>query len=227
MTRTTNARVAGWALLVYIAAGISAMVLSARVLSGGPDIGARLANVAAHPAAVGVTVLLSLVMTACALALAVTLYGLTREVDADVALAGLVCRTAEAVVGQAVPYTLLIAWLAAAPGPSAPDATAARDLAALLLRAEGLTVLVSATFFAWGSAAFCGLLLRGRLIPAGLAWLGVGASWLLVAGLPLRLAGLLPPGAEAPLWIPMALFEVPAGVWLIVRGVAAAPAART
>lgn len=225
MTHRTNARIAGWALLLYIAAGISALVLSARVL-GGADLPARLANVAAHPAAVGVTVLLSLVTTACALALAVTLHAITREVDADVALAGLVCRTAEAVVGQAVPYTLLIAWLAAAPGPSAPDAAAARNLAALLLKAEGLTVVVSATFFAWGSAAFCHLLLRGRLMPAGLAWLGVAASWLLVGALPLRLAGFLPPGAEAPLWIPMALFEIPAGVWLIARGVPAASVRR-
>ena len=46
-------------------------------------------------------------------------------------------------------------------------------------------------FFAVGSTLFCWLFLRGRLIPAALAWLGVFASVLLVVALPLQYAGLL------------------------------------
>src|SRR5829696_5966273 len=49
----------------------------------------------------------------------------------------------------------------------------------------------AAIFFAVGSTLFCWLLLRGRLIPAALAWLGVLASVLLVVVLPLQLAGVL------------------------------------
>ena len=44
-------------------------------------------------------------------------------------------------------------------------------------------------YFAVGSTAFCWLLLRGRMIPVALAWLGVIASVLLVMLLPLQIAG--------------------------------------
>ena len=85
----------------------------------------------------------------------------------------------------------------------------------------------SEIFFAVGSLLFCLLLLRGRIIPSGLAWLGVIASVLLVVILPLQLAGLFGglmswSGSVAWLvWLPMLVFEVALALWLIVRGVAA------
>ena len=81
-------------------------------------------------------------------------------------------------------------------------------------------------YFAVGSAAFCWLLLRGRMIPIALAWLGMIASALLVLLLPLQLAGFFGgPGAwSSPVtwavWLPLLVFELTLGVWLITRGVA-------
>src|SRR5712691_3715900 len=63
------------------------------------------------------------------------------------------------------------------------------DLAMLALACrvvEGIPGRASPTFFAVGSTLFCWLLLRGRMIPAALAWLGVLASVLLVVILPLQ-----------------------------------------
>lgn len=83
----------------------------------------------------------------------------------------------------------------------------------------------SEIFFAVGSLLFCLLLLRGRVIPVGLAWLGVIASGLLVVVLPLQLAGLLGGsmswGASVTwlLWLPMLAFEVTLALWLIIKGV--------
>jgi len=83
----------------------------------------------------------------------------------------------------------------------------------------------SEIFFALGSLLFCVLLLRGRVIPVGLAWLGVIASALLVAVLPLQLAGLLGGsmswGASVTwlVWLPMLVFEVTLALWFIVKGV--------
>jgi hypothetical protein len=57
------------------------------------------------------------------------------------------------------------------------------------------------------------------MIPRGLAWLGLLASVLLVIALPLRLVGIITGTMSQIIWIPMALFEIPAGVWLIVKGV--------
>ncbi|NOH03780.1 MAG: DUF4386 domain-containing protein [Chloroflexi bacterium] len=84
----------------------------------------------------------------------------------------------------------------------------------------------SEIFFAFGSLLFCWLLLRGRLIPAALAWLGVIASALLVVILPLQLAGVLAGAGWASsatwmIWMPMLVFEVTLALWLIIKGVSA------
>ena len=151
--------------------------------------------------------------------LGVTLYAITRDEDGDLAMLGLVSRVGEGVIGGlAIPAILTLFWLATAGGTDAPAAAAAQALAAYLLRDD---VALPATFFAVGSAAFCYLLLRGRMIPVGLAWLGVVASALLVVGLPLRLAGWLHGPIAMLIWLPMLAFEVPLGFWLLLRGVAA------
>jgi hypothetical protein len=85
---------------------------------------------------------------------------------------------------------------------------------------QGWNTIIAATFFAVGSALFSYLFLRGRIIPVQLAWLGVVASVLLVVGLPLQLAGFLSGPITSLMWVPMALFEVPLALWLLIRGVA-------
>ena len=86
-------------------------------------------------------------------------------------------------------------------------------------------------YFAVGSTVFCWLLLRGRMIPVALAWLGVIASALLVLLLPAQLAGFFggPRAWSSPVtwavWLPLLVFELTFAAWLIVKGVAA-PARR-
>lgn len=145
MTRRTNARIAGFTFLLYIAAGITGLVLSGRATRG-DDIAARLASVAQHQTELRVVVMLDLLTAFCALVLGVTL-------------------------------------------------------------------------FSW-------LLLRGRMVPAALARLGVFASALLVVVLPLQLAGLLGGidwfGVVTWLvWLPALVFELWLAAWLLVKGVAA------
>jgi hypothetical protein len=221
VTRTTNARVAGAAFLIYIAAGITSMVLFSRI-SSGSDMAARLATLAAHATEVGILSLLGQLAAFCAIVLGVTLYSLTRDEDADLAMLGLVCRVGEGVIGAAIPTTLLLFWLASADSVS-QTTEPTRTLASFLLRASTLGTLGTATFFAVGSTAFSWVLLRGRLIPASLAWLGVVASVILVIALPLQLAGFVRGTITQLVWLPMLGFEVPLGIWLIVKGVAARP----
>jgi hypothetical protein len=163
LTLTTNARVAGFTLWIYFAAGIGELMVSTR----GP------ANS-----------LLTMTTSFCALVLGVTFYALTREEDPDLALLALGCRVLEAVPGEGVIY------------------------------------------FAAGSLIFSWLLLRGRMIPTGLAWLGVAASGFLVVLIPLQRAGLYGgapnwlSGATCFLWLPMLVFELTLAMWFIVKGVA-------
>ena len=220
MTLKTNARLAGFTFLLYIAVGIAIMVVSGRAV-GGIGAAERLASLARHGTEMRVTVLLALVTVACAVVLAVTLYRITREVDEDLAMLGMICRVLEGVFGAVGAATTLgLIWLATTAAPSAPgglEVSASAALGGLLLESQGWDI--GAICFAVGSALFCYLLLRGRLIPRWLAWIGVVASVLLVVGLPLQLVGWVSGAVVGILWIPMALFEVPLGIWLMVRGV--------
>lgn len=161
MAFTTNARIAGFAFLFYIAAGIASMAMTR-------------APYAAET--VGLFTALSAVV------LGVTLYAITRDAGREIALLGLACRIVEA-------------------GPG-----------------EGTF------FFAVGSTAFAWLLLRGQMVPAPLAWLGLAASLLLMILIPLQQFGLLggpmnwSSAATWTAWLPMLIYEVTLGLWLLIKG---------
>ncbi len=210
MTRKTNSRIAGFTYLFYIAVAFPSMVLFDRATSG-EGMAAKLASMAQHATDVRVAVVLSLL--GCFSALAIT-----REQDSDLAMLALTCRVAEGVTGAAsIPATLGLLWLATATGANAPDAAATQALGAFVLQGSPL---VAATFFAVGSTLFSWLLLRGRMIPSALAWLGVVASILLVVALPLQLAGLLHGAVTQLMWLPMAVFELVVALWLMIKGAA-------
>jgi hypothetical protein len=222
MTRKTNARIAGFTYLFYIAVAFPSMVLLNRAASG-EGIAAKLSGLARHATDVRVAVVLSLAGCFSALVLAVTLYAITREQDPDLAMLALTCRVAEGVTGAvSIPATMGLLWLATATGASAPDAATARALGAFLLEQ---TPTVGATFFAVGSTLFCWLLLRGRMVPVWLAWLGVVGSALIVVGLPLQLAQVLTGPVTQWMWLPVAVFELVVAFWLMIKG-AAMPATR-
>ena len=216
MTRRTNARIAGVTFLAYIALGIPSMVLSGRATHG-EGTAAKFASIAQHTSDVRIAVLLTLLCTFCALVLGVTMYAITRDQDRDLAMLACAFRIGEGVLGgSSIPATLGLLWLATATGPEAPDSQSAQALGAYLLKGQG----ASASFFAPGSLLFCWLLLRGRMIPVALAWLGVIASVLVVVGSPLLLVGFLPDSVTWFMWTPMAAFEIPFALWLIFKGVA-------
>jgi hypothetical protein len=79
-----------------------------------------------------------------------------------------------------------------------------------------------AIYFAVGSLLFSWLILRGRMIPVPMAWLGVVASALLVVIIPVQRAGGTISWASAvtwSLWLPMLVFELTLAGWFIVKGV--------
>lgn len=224
--RQRYARVAGFAFLFYIAAGLTETAIFSGAVRGG-SASAKLTNVLLHETHLRLTVVLTLATVLSALALAVSLYVVTRGYDCGLALIGLTARTAEGVIGAvyALPALGLISAARAleglAPGPEAGV------LVSLLLDARQNTMMLSAICFAAGSTAFSWLLLRGRAVPVVLAGFGVLASALLLLALPVQLAidsrGIL----GMLVWLPMLLFEVVLAVWLIVRGVRASEGPRS
>ncbi|MFA6958418.1 MAG: DUF4386 domain-containing protein [Thermoanaerobaculia bacterium] len=224
MTTTTNARIAGFTFLFYIAAGLTTMAMFGRA-TGGAGIAAKLAGIARHATEVRVVLVLLLMQCFAAIVLGVTLWALTREHDPHLAMLALACRVGEGVLSAtSIPATQSLLWLATASGKDAPESGAAHALGAYLLTGD---VALTATFFAVGSAIFCWLLLRGRMIPAPMAWLGLVASLLLVVVLPLQLGGFVHGPFAALVWLPMLAFEVPFALWLLIKGVATPAGAKT
>ena len=223
MTGTTNARLAGFTYLFYIAVGISSMLVTAGATAG-VGIAAKLASVAGHAPQLRIAVLLDLLMTGSALVLGVALYGITRDEDHDLALLAFACRVCEGLSGAlGIPATVGLLWLATAGNrPGAPDAATVNALGAFLLMPSAP---LGAIFFVAASTIFCYLLLRGRIVPAALAWLGLFASILLLVALPLQLAGLLTGifTSYMVMWMPMLVFEITIALWLLIKG-AASPA---
>lgn len=225
MTRSTTARLAGVAFLAYIGTGIADLIVFGKAASG-VDTAARLANVAQHVTAVRICALLELLTFFEAATLAVTLYALTRDEDAELSLLAFACRIAEGVLGAvAATATMRLASAAAASVTGAADSEAAHALATSLLVRSGSSGNIGALCFAVGSTLFCCLFLRARSIPSALAWLGVIASVLLVIALPVQLAGFLPRTLEWPIWMPMLAFELTFAMWLIATGMARRSAA--
>lgn len=223
MTRRNSARLAGVAFLVYIASALTGFFLSGRATAG-RETAARLASIAGHAGEMRLAFVLEMVGCFCALVLAVTLWAITREEDAVLSVLGMVCRVAEGVIGAvSLPRGLERLWLATAAGAGAPNPAAANSLAASLLTLPNMSSDLSATFFSVGSLLFAWLLLRGRIVPAALAGLGVMASILTAVLLPLKLVDVVGSPATDFMWLPMLVYEVGLAIWLIVRG-AAVPA---
>ena len=221
MTRTTNARIAGFTYLFYAAIGICIELLMHQA-RGGYGGSAMVARIGQYATNVRLAILIALLECLSSLVLGVTLYGITRDEDHELAMLGLVCRVAEGVLGTLnIPNYLGLLWLAkAGVGTDVPDIPTANALRAFLLL-PGASVPIGSIFFAVGSLIFSYLLLRGRMVPVSIAWLGVLASGLLAVTLPLQLAGF----STGPLtgysqWLPALVFQIVLALWLLIKGVA-------
>jgi len=219
MTRSMNARLAGFGYLSYIGVGILNEVLMYRATSV-EGTAAKLARIGEYSADVRLAIILKLAECFSAFVLAVALYGITRDEDNELAMLGLLCRFAEGVlIASLIPNSQGLLWLASVrAGVDVPDVATRNALGAFVL-APGAAV--GAMFFAVGSAIFSYLLLRGRMIPISLAWWGLLSSALLVIGVPLQVAGFLTGPLAGYQWVPAIVFAPVFASWLLIKGVAA------
>ena len=133
MTRTASARVAGVTFLAYIVVGILAMILHGKAVRG-DDIVAQLASINEHASYLRTAVVLDLLCAFAAIVLGVTLYALTREQDPHLAMLGLVCRSAEGIVGGiSVQASLGLLWAAKAVASNASNTDATNAIGSYLL----------------------------------------------------------------------------------------------
>jgi hypothetical protein len=219
-SRAITARVVGSTIFVYIATSITGTIVFTRITEG-QGIAARLANIAQHSPQMGLSFLLAMLTIFEALILAVTLYVLTRDEHADLALFALTCRVVEGVL-NAIPAIAMLALLSVAvrAGMGAgSDATALGAVGSFLLKLQGWSTTVSAPVFGVGSAIYYYLFARAGSIPRPLAWFGVLSSALLVVAIPLEGVQIITGALAFYIWLPSLLFELMFAPWLLIKGV--------
>jgi hypothetical protein len=218
MTLRANSRLAGFTFLLYFVVGLGNTVLFKQA-SAGDGTAARLASIAQHATLVRVSALLLLLEFLCELVLAVTLFALTRDEDRDLALLAMACRLTEGVIAAIATGSRLdlLALAIASRTATGADAAAVQALGASLMNGSAGP---AALCFSLGNLIIASLFLRARSIPAWLAWLGVVSSILGLLEFSLEMLGLVHGPLTIVPWIPMALFELILGLWLLVKGVA-------
>jgi hypothetical protein len=205
----TAARAVGELYLVLMATGMFAQVYVPGGLSGGAD--EILGNERLLRAGTAVEVL-TFAGDAC---LAVAYYTLLRPVSRPLAMVGAFLRLAQVSVLTAYSLANIVVLELLTGGVDRADA-----LTRATIDAHDAGYAIGFTLLGLGSTVFAVLLYRSRYVPRVLAGLGVVASPLLALG---SLATLVFPGTtdvvNPALYVPMFLFEVGTGLWLLLRGI--------
>ncbi len=214
MTARWEPKAAGAAYLGYIVFTMSSSILYGRATAGN-NVSETLVTLGHMAATARITVLLDLLQIVCALVLAATLFQLVRAVSPTLALLAMVFRVGEGLLG-ALPLLskLEVIQMAATTTVGKVGSLAIAD--ELLNRPD---VGFSEFCFVVGGFIFACLFLRGRLIPTWLAWIGVVTIGVQMICVPLHIAGMVPGSVVEQLWLPILLYEIPLGFWLLVKGV--------
>lgn len=199
-------------LLGYLAYGpAQAMIVS---MLEGPT---ALSTVAANATQLAIGAVLMLINSAAVVAIGVLMFRVARPYGEGIALGYLATRIVESIV-MTVGIVFLLLQI-----PLAGEAAEAG--AAGLSSLQVLSTIASeANFYAYqvamiglgvGSVPLWYLVFRSRLIPRGLAALGIAGYAIFASGAVLEILGLQ---VGLLLSIPGGLFEVAVAIWLIVRG---------
>lgn len=208
------ARWAGAILLTAMATSMVAELVLLRGVASG-DGAAMLRNALAREAAYRAGAVVHILTFASDAAVAAAFFVVLAPVNRGLATVGALWRAMDGAVlaiGATAPFAIL--RLAAAVGSD--DGA----LAALMRGAQGDLTRLGWVLLGLGSGAFALILLKSRYVPRILPLWGLLASLAMAAG---PVANMLQPGTVpmAAYMGPMFFYEVPLGLWLLLRGISA------
>ena len=216
------ARVAGFIYLAAMALGIFSQVfILGRIVVPG-DAAATANHIVASEGLFRLGIAVDVVTFASDVVIAWAFYELLKAVDAPLALLGAWLRVADAAILAVTTFAGLVTLklLSGAQYLRSLDEAQLQSLARLFVSARGLGFDVGFVFLGLGSALLAFVLYKSRYVPRLLAGWGVFASLLLAAG---SLAVILRPdfagAASMTYMVPMFFYEVPLGLWFLIRGV--------
>jgi hypothetical protein len=219
------ARLAGALYLVQMATGVFAEVFvrGSLVVRGDPAQTAQ--NIIDSERLFRLGIASDLVCYTAVLVATWALYLLLRSVDRNLAVLAVLLRLMELALHFNVTTQSLTALrlLSGADYLQAIDTTVLQSLAQLAIGVQGAGMNTGFVLLGLGSAVFAWLFFRSRYIPRILAGWGVFASFLLSA---YAFTVIVFPRAAAlqivPM-LPMGIYEVGLGFWLLLKGVRLAP----
>ena len=236
-----NAAIAGAAYLVTSATSFWNLYASYRLV--GVDAAHTAANIIAHTGQIRLMMIFDIVTCGGCVVLNAALYELLAPVQRSLARLAALWRIAESGVYAATTANAAVALsLLTVPAYAkvfSPDQLYV--LARLMRSGQAFGFSIAMVFLALGSSIYMYLFLRSGYIPRTLAATGMALSIVSVPGFLLRL---IAPSSLAPIvaavrgWplpvlvavtiiaLPLVLFEVNLGLWLLIRGVKTSGSAR-
>ncbi len=216
------ARIAGLAYLLIIVTSMAVVISTDTQIVVSGDVGATIENIRDNELLYRFGAAYDLVMFPSVIVLSMALYVILKRVSRNLALLALLWRLGEAFVGViTVLASLVILHLLGGAGSStglAPGQLPAFVEMLLHVRAAGLEILT--VFLCLGTIVFCYLFLKSRYIPRALSVWGMGACLFLLV---VTFLGILSPDLPAVVntvsVVPVVLFELAIGLWLLFKGV--------
>ncbi len=217
------ARLAGITYLLTIATANFGDFYVRRQLFIPDDFAQVIKNIAASSALVRAGIANDLVTIAGSAILSAALYVILKPVNKNAALVAVFWWLLECAIATVVTLnTLAVLFLVNGRGSLHGVSNVQLDtLAPVLISVDRAGNRIAAIFFGMGSLMFCYLWFKSRFIPRVLAAWGVFASLLPILA---PLATVMVPGFDVPLrrarsGIPIIIFEVLLGFWLLLQGV--------
>jgi len=219
----TAARVIGFLYLFQMATAVfgQSYVRDQMIVRGDPTKTAQ--NISGAERLFRLSIAGDLVTYTAVIVLTWALYVLLRPVDKNLALLAAFFRLAETAVlcVATVNSLVVLRLLSGADSLKTFEARQLHSLATLALSAQGFGMSVGFILLGLGSTVFAYLLLKSRYVPRAMAAWGIFSSLLLAIG---TLAILVFPGLGAvglAYMMPMGIYEVGLGLWLLVKGIQA------
>jgi hypothetical protein len=228
-SRLVYARIAGVAYVLIIVIGVvSGTLVDSKLVVAG-DAGSTAQNIIANELRFRIGIIATLTMYAGVLVLSGALYVVLEKVNRNLALLGMLLRSAEAIVGIGTVLVGLavVVLLSGAGGQTTFDAEPVHALARVLLetRSAGLDVVLF--LVGLGGTVFGFLFFVSRCVPRPLAAWGILSYFSILL---LSVVSILAP--QSPVMLEIVLyafggaFELIFGVWLVLKGIDVDPIAR-
>lgn len=220
------ARIAGAAYLISMATAVFAQMYVKSMLVAPGNSAKTAQNIITHESLFRIGMVADIATSIGVAILIWALYVLLKPLNRNLALLAAMLRLLECAVG----FIAILGSLAALRLLSGADylktieADQLHALAQIAIGIQGSALTLSFILLGLGSTVFAGLLLKSRFVPRVLAAWGIFSSLLLSAG---ALSAIIIPAFAKDFqflsMLPLGLYEVTLGFWLLLRGVKTPP----